>query len=568
MRRLPSPQFVPIFAIAALVLGVLIPAAAQAAPGMVLGSEQDGGMDNGPRRELVLDTQQAIGSKVIRLLLRYDRVAAACDPARSGVAATSPANPCYDFSTPDAVVKGAEARGMKVLFSIYGAPKWEFGQLENWTGGSDAEFAGFTADYSDFATAAATRYDGRHGLPRVNQWTIWNEPNGSFFQPRMIAGVMVGPGRYAHLYDSAARRIKAVDPSLLVAVGPTAPHAASLPPVTFAKAALPVLQQLGSPIDAWAHNAYMGAQSPLHSTIAAPFVGLGNLQDLTSLMDQYSVTRGKPIWVTEFGYQTAGAQKAVDIAQQANLANEAIMYASVHPRITTFIWYSLHDDEDTGGVDSFQSGLFYPASRTCGAILCAKPIVAEYLHTMYVSPSVGGMVTLWAQGRMAPSSTQIYIQRPGDGWRAYKNVNTAETGTVSLRMKLPIGTKVMSCDVRCGTTKTVVAGLAAAGGGGTSGVKIQKLKAVRLGKAASLRSGIMFGLNCRCKASSKILVRGKVVGSSRLVRSTGRANVIVRFTASARRAYARPRTVTVILRTYIVYSNGSRAITDRPVVLR
>jgi hypothetical protein len=532
---------------------------------MSIGSEQDGGMDNAPRRELVLDTQQAIGSKVIRLLLRFDRVAAACDPARAG-SATSPTNACYDFSTPDAVVRGAQARGMTVLFSVYGAPKWEFGQGENWTGGSDAQFAAFTADYANFVTAAATRYDGSHGLPRVNQWTIWNEPNGSFFQPRMIGSTLVGPQRYARMYDAAARRIKAVDPSLLVAVGPTAPHAASLPPVTFAKAALPVLQQLGSPIDAWAHNAYMGAQSPLHTTIVSPYVGLGNLDDLTSLMDRYSVARGKPIWVTEFGYQTAGAQKAVDVAQQATLADEAIMYAYTQPRITTFIWYSLHDDEDTGGVDSFQSGLFYPASRTCGAILCAKPIVAEYLHTMYVSPSVRGVVSLWAQGRMAPASSQIYIQRPGDGWRAYKNQNTATTGTVALRMRLPVGTKVMSCDVRCGTTKTVVAGVS--GGGGVRRVKVQRLRAVRLAKAASLRRGIVFALNCHCKATSRILVRGRVMGASRTVRATRRANVLVRFTVRARRAYARPRSVTVILRTYITYSTGRKAVTDRPIILR
>jgi hypothetical protein len=368
------------------------------------------------------------------------------------------------------------------------------------------------------------------------------------------------------MYDAAARRIKAVDPSLLVAVGPTAPHAASLPPVTFAKAALPVLQQLGSPIDAWAHNAYMGAQSPLHTTIVSPYVGLGNLDDLTSLMDRYSVARGKPIWVTEFGYQTAGAQKAVDVAQQATLADEAIMYAYTQPRITTFIWYSLHDDEDTGGVDSFQSGLFYPASRTCGAILCAKPIVAEYLHTMYVSPSVRGVVSLWAQGRMAPASSQIYIQRPGDGWRAYKNQNTATTGTVALRMRLPVGTKVMSCDVRCGTTKTVVAGVS--GGGGVRRVKVQRLRAVRLAKAASLRRGIVFALNCHCKATSRILVRGRVMGASRTVRATRRANVLVRFTVRARRAYARPRSVTVILRTYITYSTGRKAVTDRPIILR
>ncbi|MCW2927141.1 MAG: hypothetical protein JWM86_1109, partial [Thermoleophilia bacterium] len=276
LQRSSSPLITFLLGVVVAVLVLMAGAtSASAAPGVVIGIEQNGGIHDPARRELILDTQRSVGAKVVRILLRYDQVAR-CDPGTGG---TNPAHSCYDWAVPDAVARGAEARGMQVLFSVYGVPKWKFNGPENFTGTADADFNGFVAGYANFVQAAATRYDGRHGQARVGQWTIWNEPNGSFFQPRMIEGKLVGPARYARMYDAAARRVKAVDPSLLVGVGPTAPMSPSLTPVVFAEKALPVLQQLNSPIDAWAHNAYTGRQSPFRNSIQAPYVGLGNLED-------------------------------------------------------------------------------------------------------------------------------------------------------------------------------------------------------------------------------------------------------------------------------------------------
>ena len=118
MRCLPRRFLPALIALAVVLPGVLAPASASAAPGLAVGIEQNGGMANGPRRELVLDTQQALGAKVIRFLLRWDQVAT-CDPARVD-SATSPTSRCYDFSVPDAVVQGANRRGMNVLTATTG----------------------------------------------------------------------------------------------------------------------------------------------------------------------------------------------------------------------------------------------------------------------------------------------------------------------------------------------------------------------------------------------------------------------------------------------------------------
>jgi hypothetical protein len=204
-----------------------------------------------------------------------------------------------------------------------------------------------------------------------------------------------------------------------------------------------------------------------------------------------------------------------------------------------------------------------------------------YRHTIWASPRASnGQVTLWGQGRMQPASTRIFVQRPGDGWRAYYNTNTAQTGAVHIRMVLPLNTVVMACDVLCGPQLKVRAGTVK-GGGTASAVRIQRLRSVRLSKRASLRSGIRYGVNCRsCTVTARILARGRISGIAAARKRTvvvglGRARstrtgkvVFDRFTLRARRELTRRRTGVVILRTYIRYSNGRRVVTDRPVRLR
>ncbi len=575
MRRSPAVLFAVLFA---LIGCLLLPTGAAARADVVYGIEQFGNMENPKYTDEFQDVMKGDGAQIMRYTVRWDWVARGCNPATRGDASDMH-NTCYTWSFLDEIVRKAERHDMKVLFSIYGTPEWVFGGKDNYTGNSDAEFAVFVSHYAAFAEAVATRYDGRHGLPRVEQITIWNEPNGSFFQPRVVAGQLVGPARYAKLYDMAARRIKAVDPTLRTAVGPTAPHSASLPPMTFAQGVLPLLEQWGSPLDAWAHNAYTGAQSPLRNTIKAPYVGLGNIGDLTAYMDQFSVSKGKPIWITEFGYQTGGGQKAIEISEQAPLVADALYFAYIQPRIETFIWYQLHDDTYTSPYD-FMSGLYLENGTRCDGKLCAKPGAAMYRHTIWTSArNKFGRVTLWGQGRVKPSATRLFVQKPGKGWEAFANPTTAQNGTVYITLALPIGTIATICDVECGPQVTISATVA--GGGGSA--RIKKLKAVTLGKRSSLSRGIVYNVNCRgCKVTAQIRAYGRlsgiraatrrtvIVGKGRIINRRGGTakKVHLRFTRAAIRELSRKRTAVVTIRTTIVYANGARDISDRPVRLR
>lgn len=573
---LPTPHRIAAIALLASWMLVLLPGHAAAAPGVVIGIEQNGGVHEPVKRAEILDAQQAAGAKVIRILLRWDQVAG-CDPGAAGV---DPAHRCYDFSVPDAVVHGAHARGMRTLLSIYGVPGWKFSGPENFLGSTDAQFDSLVASYAIFAQAAATRYDGRHGQPRVDQWTIWNEPNGSFFQPRWIDGTLVGPARYARLYDAAARRIKAVDATLQVAVGPTAPIAQALPPVTFATELVPHLQRLGSPVDAWAHNAYMGRQSPWRTTIAAPYVGLGNVDDLTDVLDRQPVTRGARLWITEFGYQTAVEDRQLMTeAEQAVLLTDVVRFAHWHPRITTFIWYSLFDDEASSGPYGFQSGLFKAASIRCDGRLCPKEAAGHFRHTLWVSPVSGGKVTLWGEGRLAPSSTRVFVRYPGAEWKAYANPGTAASGIAQVRLRLVNGMQAAVCDTACGPVRTISGTVS--GGGGTGRVQRQRLRAVTLGRQVSLARGIGFEVPCsECRVTAAIIARGKassvraarrrsvVVARARVTSVASGARVQLRFTPPARRELGRVRTSRLTIRTTIRHANGRVVVADRLLVLR
>ncbi|MCZ4496750.1 MAG: hypothetical protein JWM25_1333, partial [Thermoleophilia bacterium] len=401
---------------------------------MVVGIEQFGMMENPTAGPIMMDTQRDYGAKVIRYIVRWDWVAK-CDPRTKG-SATDPNNACYDFSATDYVTSQANARGMQVLLSIWGAPKWVHNNpSQSYVGRSDAQFTHFVDRFAEFSQAATTRYDGRHGHGRVTQWTIWNEPNGNFFEPRWEGTKLIGPARYARLYDTAARRIKAVDPTLRVAVGPTAPLARELPPITFMEGVLPLLEQWKSPIDAWGHNAYIAGQSPFATTITSPRVGLGNIKDLTDELDQYSVTRDKPIWITEFGYRTGTyGSDAISTELQAIRTADALRFAWLNPRIETFIWYSLQDE---GGEKGFNSGLFHPSNVTCSTKLCPKPAALVFQRTLWLSGrSASGAVVVWGQSRVDPAATKIFVQAPGEGWRAYANADTAQTGTVEAKLLL------------------------------------------------------------------------------------------------------------------------------------
>jgi hypothetical protein len=290
----------------------------------------------------------------------------------------NPADPAYDWSIYDHAVEQASAAGIHVLFSILWTPSWA-------NGGRGANVAPARAsDLREFAVAAATRYSGSYVaadgtmLPKVRDWTAWNEPNNPIFlspQYRKTAkGWKIASGRaYAKICNAVYAGIHSLPySSERVACGVTAPRGNNNPnssrpsvsPIAFLRAA-----KLGGlkTFDAWAHHPYYAtpretpATKPVTHNGAAPTaVTLGNIGDLIAAVTQ--LYGKKRIWITEYGYQTNPPDKIVGVsyAKQALYLKQAFAIARKNPRIDMMLWFLLRDEPR---IDGWQSGLLTAAGK-------------------------------------------------------------------------------------------------------------------------------------------------------------------------------------------------------------
>ena len=274
---------------------------------------------------------------------------------RKPVEAYDPADPAYDWSLYDRLVRYATASGIKPLFSVYGTPAWE----NKGRGLNRAPRVPF--DLAEFTYAAAIRYSGTYPgddgelLPPVRYWLAWNEPNNPVFlapQYRRVGSkwVIQSAKDYAKICDAVYRGVHG---SLLngekVACGATAPRGNNSPqssrpsvsPLAFMRA----LHKAGlKRLDAYAHHPYYGSpsESPttkpsgLHGRVTA--ITLANIDELIAQLTK--LWGHKPLWITEYGYQTNPPDPSFGVswARQAAYLRQAFAIAHRNPRIQMMIW--------------------------------------------------------------------------------------------------------------------------------------------------------------------------------------------------------------------------------------
>jgi hypothetical protein len=281
--------------------------------------------------------------------------------------AADPADPAYDWSRYDAIVLHADAHDIRIVFSIFGTPRWANGGRLPTRAPRDA------SELQDFAFAAAERYGGDYlrddgiVLPAVKQWTAWNEPNlpiGLVPQWRSVAGrwVIQSAIDYARICNAI---VDGIHGTLLrgeeVACGDTSPRGNNAPassrPTTSPIAFLRAMKAAGaSGFDAYAHHPYASSPSETPTTRprARTAVSFGNLDDMIKVVTQ--LYGRKPIWIDEYGYETNPPDNmlGVTLADQARYLTESVQIARANPRITMLLWFLLSDETRLGG---WQSGL-------------------------------------------------------------------------------------------------------------------------------------------------------------------------------------------------------------------
>jgi hypothetical protein len=279
--------------------------------------------------------------------------------------ATDPADPAYDWARYDRAIEDADAAGIQVLLTIVGTPAWANGGLSPQHPPSSA------STLRRFAFAAASRYSGTfldpasgRILPRVSSWLAWNEPNNPvFLQPQWlnVQGTwrMVAADAYARICNAVYDGVHAAGGPEQVGCGATAPRGSNAPtgtrpsisPVAFLRAA-----KAGGlrTFDAWAHHPYYGSPAETPATRPAGLaIGLGNIGTLIAELTR--LYGDKPLWITEYGYQTRPPDSFFGVSwpTQAAYVRQAWGIAKANPRIDLFTWFLLRDSPDPNG---WQSG--------------------------------------------------------------------------------------------------------------------------------------------------------------------------------------------------------------------
>jgi hypothetical protein len=239
---------------------------------------------------------QELHAQIIRVQLRWGGPAGVA--IRRPAAPGDPSDPAYNWVIYDRAVRRAATIGVKLIFSIWGTPRWENGSAGYNVAPRSA------ADLQQFAVAAANRYSGSYAppnapvLPAVKYWLAWNEPNNPvFLKPQFKRVGKTWAFKAAQDYAKICEAVySGVHATMLrderVGCGVTAPRGNNAPtsarPSTSPLAFLRAAKNAGlKHFDAWAHHPYYGSKletptTPPRNINGGPptSVTLGNINTL------------------------------------------------------------------------------------------------------------------------------------------------------------------------------------------------------------------------------------------------------------------------------------------------
>jgi hypothetical protein len=397
------------FVVVVLAVLALASVPAQASVGAQFGIQDDAWIMYGPGTlDQRLTTLQGLGAHVVRFTLRWDQVAR-----------TEPASPrdqsSYNWGQYGEVLDALHARGMTVLVTLYGAPAWA-------NGGGRANHLPLTG-FGDFAFAAA------HRFPWVHLWTVWNEPNNGVF------AAPVSPSLYVRdLLNPAFAALHQVSGANRVAGGPVSPRKTpkGMAPLAF----LQGMHAAHARLDAFAANPYPLSRldTPTHTTCTrCGYFTMATLPTIRAAVTRYFGS--KPLWLTEYGYQTSPPDRLLGVSQalQAKYLGAAALRVWRQPGVTILIQYLVRDEPDVAG---WQSGLYTAAGEPKLAVHAfALPLAEQSRH--------GTSVSLWGEVRPGRGTRAYVVQvARGRAWRSVATGRTRASGAFARRITAAPGTKV------------------------------------------------------------------------------------------------------------------------------
>jgi hypothetical protein len=308
---------------------------------------------------------KSLRAGVVRITIDWSSVA-----RRRPTAPADPADPAYNWTIVDNVVAEARQNRIAVVAAIFGTPRW--------AGRGKNRLPRRITDLRLFAFAAAKRYSGTYRvgedenepertLPPVRRWLAWNEPNNPVFlkpQWKMVSRRWRSQAAYDYAKICAAVYAGVKSTRIAgqkVACGATGPRGNDAPrssrPSTSPLVFMTWLRRAGlKRFDAWAHHPYYGSrlEKPTTMPVSKKGVTLANIKVMIQRLN--ALWGRKPIWVTEYGYQTRPPDRlfGVSYATQAKYVHQSLALARKSRRIEMFVWFLIRDERRLSG---WQSGV-------------------------------------------------------------------------------------------------------------------------------------------------------------------------------------------------------------------
>lgn len=332
-----------------------------------------------------LDELQDFGVDTVRVIVAWRQLAPSPDsPSRPSFDATDPAAYPQQWNALDDLIVSAKAHGMNVLLTPSSpAPNWA-------TAGRDGITSPSPFDFQQFLQALGTRYSGTYvpppvnptdppntALPRINLWSIYNEPNLTLFlKPQIKHGKSVAAKIYRKLFLGAQSGLAAsghANDTLLIGETSPGPGRKGTDPITFLRGVFCLNEEFkrqgGCPkidADGWAQHPYDPFDRPYEEG-THNLLNLATIGDLTRALNKAkaagAVTRRLPVYVTEYGIESVPDKTfGVSEVRQAeyNGISEYLMYKN--SRIRSYGQYLLQDDAGNAQIN-FQSGLRFSDGR-------------------------------------------------------------------------------------------------------------------------------------------------------------------------------------------------------------
>jgi hypothetical protein len=452
----------------ALLPVLALPAAAAASSGQLAIFQDDGRLlFHGPGvRDAALDELRALGADAIKLHVTWADVAPGGKSRPAGFQAHDPAayrEAAWERS--DGAIRSAAARGLRVLVAVAPpAPGW----ATPVRGDSRGVWRPDAKEYGRFFRAVATRYDGAHadaagnGLPRVDLWSIGNEPNHpNWAQPQgSRRGYAIAPHLYREQIRQAVAGLRlAGHGGDTVLFGELLPigHSAygprrTIKPIAFLRE-LFCLDRRWRPyrgrdarirncqrfrrvtgVSGFAYHPYTRPDGPQGREPTSDDATIRSLSRITRALDRVAARgrlarRGLPLYVTEFGYQSDPPDPyQTRLSRIPAFLNEAEWISWRNRRVASWAQYGLVDDplmasaSGNGRYGLFQAALRFHDGRP-------KPGVYEaYRLPLFVRLLGPGAVEVWGAARPAAPGERVRVEQRLRGESRYRELGTFAIG--------------------------------------------------------------------------------------------------------------------------------------------